>query len=207
MSILHPIQNLCLKRKLFHSEADFQFALAWEIQKCYPTANVRLEYCPAEAPNMHIDIIVEMDNGVFPIELKYKTLKTTTQIDGESFNLRYHGAQDLGKYDFMADLQRIERLRALLPRFNKGYAVMLTNDPSYWNPSTTGNTVGEAFNLYDGTVKTGQMIWAEHTGEGTQKGRTMPITLSGRYEIRWQDFNRVGSGRNGLFRYTIIEVN
>lgn len=38
------MKSLSEKRPIFHSEADFQFALAWEIQKEYPKANVRLEY-------------------------------------------------------------------------------------------------------------------------------------------------------------------
>jgi hypothetical protein len=38
--------DLAAERPLFHSEADFQFALAWLIQRQHPEATVRLEYKP-----------------------------------------------------------------------------------------------------------------------------------------------------------------
>ena len=90
--LLMVMDNLRFKRKRFHSEADFQFALAWEIQTLYPDAEVRLEYCPREAPHMHIDIIVELNGKLFPIELKYKTLKIDCSFAGENYSLKSHGA-------------------------------------------------------------------------------------------------------------------
>ena len=35
--------QLAIKRKIFHSEKDFQFALAWQLQSMYLNANIRLE--------------------------------------------------------------------------------------------------------------------------------------------------------------------
>ncbi|MDD4494537.1 MAG: hypothetical protein PHV32_09375 [Eubacteriales bacterium] len=56
MELLPVIELLRQKRSLFHSEADFQFALAWEMQITYTTAEIRLEYPPANYPNKYIDI-------------------------------------------------------------------------------------------------------------------------------------------------------
>ena len=39
------IEKLKEKRKIFYSEDDFKFALAWIIQEEYSEAKVRLEYC------------------------------------------------------------------------------------------------------------------------------------------------------------------
>ena len=62
MDIINSLKLLSDSRKVFHSEADFQFALAWEIQKLYPDAKIRLEYCPASiTPNIHIDMLVIID--------------------------------------------------------------------------------------------------------------------------------------------------
>ena len=78
---LHDQMNMLMKKRtIFHSEADFQFALAWEIQKAYPDANVRLEYCPSKYPNMHLDMLVKIGGMGFPIELKYKTKKYEVKI-------------------------------------------------------------------------------------------------------------------------------
>ena len=101
--------SLSKKRPLFHSEADFQFALAWEIQLAYPQANVRFEYAPKDFSNMHIDIVVFIDQHIIPIELKYKTAKLNAIYNSEMYNLKSHGAQDCGKYDCLKDLQRIEK--------------------------------------------------------------------------------------------------
>lgn len=86
MDITYPLIELSRTRKIFHSEADFQFALAWEIQKRYPDAKVRLEYCPIEIePAMHVDILVILDGNWYPIELKYKTLGCVKVSEGEMF--------------------------------------------------------------------------------------------------------------------------
>lgn len=117
---LHDQMNMLMKKRtIFHSEADFQFALAWEIQKAYPDANVRLEYCPAKYPNMHLDMLVKIGEMGFPIELKYKTLMTQMEVDGEYYNLKNHGAQDLGRYDYLIDVERIELLKNTISTFEK----------------------------------------------------------------------------------------
>ena len=38
--------SLAKKRPIFHSEADFQHALAWEIHKTTSGCEIRLEYSP-----------------------------------------------------------------------------------------------------------------------------------------------------------------
>lgn len=43
IDIEQVLKELAKKRPVFHSEADFQHALAWEIQITYPDANIRLE--------------------------------------------------------------------------------------------------------------------------------------------------------------------
>lgn len=205
--LLTAMDNLSLKRKLFHSEADFQFALAWEIQTLYPEAAVRLEYCPREAPHMHIDIVVELDDKVYPIELKYKTLKLDCPIDGEYYNLKNHGAQDIGKYDCLLDIQRMEQCRKILSQFECGFTIWLTNDPLYWTPAKKPGTMAEEFTLHEGVNKSGTMRWAAHTSVGTQKGREEPISLHGSYSIHWRDYSEISETRAGKFQYVLLSIN
>ena len=61
MQLFQQMETLKHRRPIFHSEADFQFALAWEIQSAYPRAQVRLEVCPRGQPAMHVDILMWMD--------------------------------------------------------------------------------------------------------------------------------------------------
>jgi hypothetical protein len=207
MNIKEQICSLIEKRKLFHSEADFQFALAWEIQQSYPNAEVRLEFCPNQFPNMHIDIMVNCNGKCYPIELKYKTLKISAEIENEFYNIKNHGAQDLGRYDFLKDIERVELLRDNLNGFEKGYAIMLSNDPSYWIVKKSDKeTVCDKFRIHDGIIKNGNLCWMGTPSVGTIKGREKEIVLSGEYSLLWNEYSSMSDNRNGKFKYTICEI-
>lgn len=61
-NIMRAIDSIKEKRKVFHSEADFQFALAWEIKRLYPEVDVRLEYAyKVDDKIYHIDILVMIE--------------------------------------------------------------------------------------------------------------------------------------------------
>jgi hypothetical protein len=185
MDIVKIIDNLRSKRRIFYSEKDFQFALAWEIQKCYDKSNIRLEYCPNPEMNAHIDIIVELDNKYYPIELKYKTKKFIGEDNSENYFLKNQGAQDIGKYDYLKDIQRIERFSKMILNYEFGFAILLTNDESYWKKDKK-ETVDEQFYLPQNIIKTGIMSWSKNAGEGTTKNRKDPIELFGKYKIEWK---------------------
>ena len=53
----HILQELAKKRPVFHSEADFQHALAWEIYSSDNDYSIRLEY-----PFQH-------DQGIFYVDI------------------------------------------------------------------------------------------------------------------------------------------
>lgn len=205
MDIVKPLMQLSLKRKIFNSEADFQFALAWEIQTVYPEAKIRLEYSPScISPAIHVDIMVIIDDFWYPIELKYKTISCTKNCDDEIFKLKNHGAQDLGRYDYLKDVQRIEKLKETLPNFKRGYAVLLTNDSAYWSNSERIDMVYNEFKLSENMIKTGKMIWASHAGKGTTKGRENPIELKDKYIVKWQKYSELDETRSGFLKYLIM---
>src|SRR5580693_223840 len=60
MQIETIIQSLRKQRSIFHSEADFQHALAWELHLDNPSAHVRLEvgHKGCAGPTERIDIVV-----------------------------------------------------------------------------------------------------------------------------------------------------
>jgi hypothetical protein len=60
-------------RPVFHSEADFQQALAWAIHMSDPSARVRLETRPA--PGMRLDLLIWRPylSRYLALELKYLT--------------------------------------------------------------------------------------------------------------------------------------
>jgi hypothetical protein len=201
------MDNLRSKRPIFHSEADFQFALAWEIQSEYPQVDVRLEYAYKIGDKIyHIDVLVIHEDEYIPIELKYKTLKKIVTVDSEEFYLKNHGAQDLGKYDVLKDVFRVENVLHDHDKFVNGHVIMLTNDPSYWKKDSKENTCCAEFSIADGSSVTGSMAWAEHTGIGTMKNREEPIVLTGSYKLKWYDYSKFDDKRNGQFRYLMFEA-
>lgn len=200
------MSNLKRKRAIFHSEADFQFALAWEIQLAYPEANIRLEYCPSSAPSMHIDIIVFYSGKVYPIELKYKTHNLNLTHSNETYALKNHGAHDIGKYDCLLDVQRVEFLSHTIPSYVTGYTVWLTNEHLYWEPPTKANAMCISFTIHEGIKKHGSLGWAPNTGAGTKKGREKEITLVGDYPIHWAEYSNITAQKYGEFRYAIVEI-
>ncbi len=185
-SIVQVLDSLRSKRKLFSSEADFQFALAWTIKELYPRVEVRLEWIPVDYnPNIYIDIVVLDDGRLIPIELKYKTKKTDKLVDGERFVLKNQSAQDLGRYDFLKDIQRIEFIKKHFSNFSEGYAILLTNDPYYLvRPSASASYT--QFSIADGDTKTGSLRWADGSQASLlRKG----IDLAGSYPIRWGKYS------------------
>lgn len=201
------IEKLSNRRKLFVSEADFQLELAWLIKELYPNAIVRMEYCPQFDTNMHIDILVTIEEEWIPIELKYKTKGCNKQVDGELYNLKNHSAKDINCYAYLKDIQRIETIRKNVSSFKEGYAILITNELSYTKTPRSKDVNYYEFSIHDGATKGGTMDWNERTGEGT-KGRNHknPIVLTGEYEIKWSTYSIVDSTNTGVFKVLITKV-
>lgn len=204
--ILKVVEYLKNKRKIFISEADFQFEMAWAIKELYPEAKVRLEYCPEFEPSMHIDILVIIDSKWIPIELKYKTKKCFKTIDNEAFILKEHSAKDVNCYLYLKDLQRIEHIKENAPFFEKGYGVFLTNERSYLKEPNKPNCVYKEFSLANGIVKSGIMQWSETASLGTKKGNERPIHLKGTYKIQWNTYSELDESNSGKFFVLINKI-
>lgn len=210
MTVFHlepVIDTLRQRRKIFVSEADFQLELAWIIKEQYPQAKVRLEYCPDFAPNLHLDILVIIDGRWIPIELKYKTKSCRKVVDGEVFNLKNHAAQDISRYLYLKDLQRIEYIRDQAPEFLEGYTVFITNDLSYAKKPLKEDCVYQQFSLEDGITKTGLLDWSAAASEGTKKNCKNPIMLQDNYPLRWQEYSQIDDTKTGTFIYLANKIN
>lgn len=202
------LEQLAEERPVFHSEADFQFALAWQINKMTPNAGVRLEWpFSLDGANRHLDIWLRTPG--IAIELKYRTRHLSIEHEGEQFSLKNQMARDLGRYDFIADIRRIEQIvndRRTVDR-NKsaqGYAVLLTNDHLYWENGGEG-TVDEAFRIHEGRGLEHKMAWAQWASEGTTGERKDPIKLDGLYKMQWKPYSQLAT-ENGEFRYLAVNI-
>jgi len=205
--LIKTLKALAVQRPVFHSEADFQHALAWIIHEQHPDFTVRLEYRPSKLKEKaYIDIWLERDGAIYAIELKYKTRDLKVTVGDEPFSLLDQNAQDQARYDFCRDIGRVEMLAGAYPRLI-GLAVFLTNDQGYWRLSGRNSNVDTAFRLHDTAKLRGRLEWADHASAGTTKGRTDAICLQGAYGVNWMVYSTCGTGRNGEFRMTLVTTN
>lgn len=206
LNVTEVLGVLQAERPVFHSEADFQHALAWEIHKRLPNAEVRLELPVAHAGKLlHVDIWVTLGKRILALELKYKTRRLSLQINGEHFNLLDHSAQDTGRYDFIKDIQRLERL--LEGQENaEGYAILLTNDSSYWTQPRGERSVDAEFRIHEGRHLTGVLQWKPNASVGTMRGREAVLDVRGDYLLQWQDYTRLAEAGYGTLRSLTVRV-
>ena len=198
------LSALAEERPVFHSEADFQFALAWAIrERC--GFRVRLEH-PVPLPDEvgYVDIWTLASQSAAPVELKYWTRKHEIVTHGERYSLRDQGAQDLSRYDLWKDVARLERIidEGAAPA---GYMVALTNDRTYWNAGRSG-TIDAAFRIHEGRQVSESLTWSRRAAAGTTRGRESAIELRGRYVSRWAHYSQATEGLGGEFRYLLLDV-
>lgn len=206
IEITDVLNELRRKRPVFHSEADFQHALAWRIHEKHPDLNIRLEKrMILEGEKNYFDVFAFKDNKIVVVEVKYKTKNLDTVVNHEEFSLTNQSAQDQGRYDFLKDVSRLEKALEL-HRDSTGVAIFLTNDEFYWKaPARDINTIDKDFRIHEGKTIKGKLSWKEGTSEGSMSGRVKPIILKGEYILNWKDYSNSGE-LNYKFRYLLIEV-
>lgn len=197
--------GLAETRPIFHNEADFQHALAWQIHQELPDLAIRLEFNPDpdSAERRYLDIWLPTVGTA--IELKYLTRRLDVAYDGERFALRDQGAQDIRRHDFLKDAQRLEQAIEQ-GQAKAGLAVLLTNDPSYWTQPDRLDTIDADFRIHEGREITGNLAWSENASKGTTEGKEEPIIIHGSYILSWQDYATLPEGRYAQFRYLAVKV-
>jgi len=193
-------------RPIFHSEADFQHAFAWQIRAVVPDAKVRLEYRSQLKETVYLDVSVQTPTVNIALELKYPTRKLACVVAGEEFALKDQAAQDMRRYDFIKDIVRLEHVVDAVPN-TRGYALLLTNDSSYWTTSLSEATTDTAFRIHEGARLAGTLAWASHTGAGTMHSREQNLALVGTYPLEWHDYSVIpGVTSYSRFRYLLVPV-
>jgi hypothetical protein len=138
------MQDLAKERPIFHSEADFQFALAWKIKEHCQNAEVRLEHpiegleLPGEKNKRRqaLDLLIRINDAAVAIELKYITKKNVIYrgADGEEYNLKGQGDPSWNRYNYIKDVWRLKQFFLKDKDHNSGYAILLSNDEKYKEP-------------------------------------------------------------------------
>lgn len=202
---------LAASRPLFHSEADFQHAFAWEAHRQHPDASVRLERRLSVESNERLDLLLILDGATVVVELKYPVAKLDAEIDGEPFILRAQGAEDRMRFNYVWDIVRLERLVATGVA-DAGAAVVLTNASQLWRPRAPDRASGPAadtqFSFHEGVQLAGRLGWV---GSATWWQKTKPalpeaVELAGSYPMRWRPYSSVAGVGSGEFRWLYATV-
>jgi hypothetical protein len=129
--LVKHLENFSQIRSIFHSEADFQ--LEFGMYLGHQGYKIRLEKS-FKGINIYPRIELDMEiNGEIAIEMKYKTSAIKINSDSEIFDLKQHGASNLGRFDAIDDARRVKELvNSAKTRINKGFTIFLTNDSDYW---------------------------------------------------------------------------
>lgn len=207
-SILYKLSK---NRPIFHSEADFQHELAFIMHKHGFTPRLEIPYSnlPLDKNNsikIELDILLNKKIGV---ELKYKTQIFKCNFGEELFKLKNHGARNLGQFDFLDDIRRLEILKKN-GIIEIGFAVLLTNDNLYWE-STKRKNFSKDFSIEDGKkfIQNQNYNWIDNPKVSSfGKKRTspfVPITFNRNFNITWYNYS-VFSSKYGLFKFTMVEI-
>ena len=205
------LENLAKRRPIFWSEADFQFEFAWELhKKLGEGANIYLER-RFELDNdkdtqdknhnkYYVDIWVEYQDGIYPIELKYTTTVCKIHDAENPVETKEQSARDAGCYRFLWDIKRLEEIKtSLSPKEVKGYAIMLTSDAGYYEERKHKQpTLFDDFRLTHNRKikKDTELKWnlsriaedkrADHWSRNWPK-----FTLKAEYILQWQVFKPI----------------
>ena len=184
VDINEALSLLAVDRPVFHSEADFRFALAWTIRSMDPDIGVRLER-PAGGLT-RLDIELFKGDAFSALELKYLTKPEPVEWEGERYVLRSR-ALDKRRYDVVKDIGRVETYVAEHPGSN-GAVIVIASDDSLWRPSTRSPSSDHAFRIHHEALLTGELTWGPTAGSGSTRGRDLPLRLTGTYKLAWREY-------------------
>lgn len=159
----------------------------------------------AEGRALHLDLLLSSPAQSVAIELQHKTRGLSVKLSGEGYRLKDQATQDLGRHDSIEDVHRIERIVESRPG-TSGFAILLTNDSSYWKRPKDPNSVDATFRVHEGRSVSGQLSWAPRAAPGTMRSREEPILLTGTYDARWQNYCEVASTACGKFRILVYSA-
>lgn len=203
-TIKQILGDLSKKRPIFHSEADFQHALAWEIHQKLNKIDIRLEkrFMVNTLDEIYVDIYLKLKNVSIVIETKYTTKKLEIELNGEEFVLKDHRGLTERRKDFLYDIYRLEKLKNE-KKITKGYAIFLTNNPSYWTQPQK-DTNDKSFRIHEGQkIQKGQSYtYSKSTGKNKVN---ITLKLEKEYSFKWTPYSS-SKDNNYEFKYLLVEV-
>ena len=210
--LIYLVSDFSKQRNIFHSESDFQLEFGMYLIKNHFEVRLEKGFKQIELYDK-IELDIEL-NGCIAIELKYKTSFFKKEIGDELFELKQHGASNLGRFDAINDARRVKCLKdSNNTKIKKGFTIFLTNESNYWS-NNAQRTMSKDFNLTeDRVLKKGEILdWKSKSPniKSVSKKRIdpfAPINIDFNDVIKWREFSKIGSDKSGRFRFFVLDVN
>ena len=185
---------------VYTSEAELQFDLMRIIEKEYPSASVRCELEPdvdleiGTELNLKkvikIDIVVFVDGGMYPIEIKFRKTSLSKSCKEGSLSIIYRDqdAPDDAAYCYINDIYRIEQFckkyHEIYPSMHiKGYTLFMTNQEKY-KGGYNNRTAWKDINIF----KYDKKVMIPSSGNGKINGIERAFILKRAYQAEWNEF-------------------
>jgi hypothetical protein len=170
-------KNLNLNDNLFYDNVFVEYHIPSNLIPNYPWGE-----------NIYIDIVLEKDGLYYPIEIKFKTQRQQLPllVFGNNINvtLEYHGAKNIGCYDFWKDVKRIELFEQTFNNVKRGVVLFVSNDITYQNAPGNPNVGYAQFSIHQGRVIPINSALNWNGNLAVANGRP-PITTNYAYSINW----------------------
>ena len=201
------LQDLAANRPVFEDKRDFQQALAGAVQEHLDTASVQIRFAiyANGQPDHKVDIWVAHSGRSLAAEVHYRTDALVAEHAHRAFTLRAQKAQDYGRYDFLKDVERLEKITSCIPDL-EGWVILLTNDHLYWEEKKKQYSIDQQFHVHEGRRLSGELRWGPTAGKGSTRRREEPIVLEYEYCAKWENYSHVNDQRSGTFRYLALRV-
>ncbi|MBQ9731363.1 MAG: hypothetical protein IJV94_04605 [Bacilli bacterium] len=199
INIMNILEQLSIKRPLFHNEKDFQFEFALLLNQLGYKTRLETYIGKENGKRKYIDLVAidEEKQECYLFEFKYKTLDKQVIIDNEIYDLFNHAARDLGSYAFLKDVQRIENLinkTIFSYKVKEGYAILLTNDLGYLK-GFKQNSLCYNYGLEDGKLFESNnaikfLVPNDKEKKDTSISHLDEIIFINEYKIVWEDYSK-----------------
>lgn len=211
------IKKLKKKYPVFVSERHLQVAFSIEAEKVIKGCKLYPEYFAnkkhkktkkrQKEKKEYIDLVIEMHNKKYAFEFKYPVCKFEWKVDNRDIVLRNQSAWPGRRYDCLKDIERLEKLKKEKGnKINNGYFILITNYKGFWETNNGEKSSYDKKLRFENGITKGIKKWAKNTG-GTKKGREKSITISHDYDVNFELYNNVKTGKgNTEFKMLIIKI-
>lgn len=234
-TLIEIIKGFARDGKVFSNEQDFQFELALALKNEAEIEEVKLEaasfpkgswnlnaiqdgrpFLADKTQREYTDLIVKTKDGLYyAIELKFKGADKPYLYNSKAFGdvaVLRHGAANINSYFFLKDIARLEEINnRLFPRdikISKGFAIMLTNNKTYWK-SGFGNSMWREFSVKEGRTIDNSIL-SLHRNDDKYR-RYKDLEIKGSYRFNWEDYDLESdamlNSKTPGFSFLVVEVD